>query len=76
VDSPQTVPNDKERMIRHTNCFQGSWPHEKGVWFRVLPTEDPFDDICDAMNQNWEDFSPLLSHHGLLACDIRDDVKN
>ena len=49
---------------------------KRGVWFRVLPTEDTFDDICDAMNQDWEDLLPLLIDHGLLACDIRDDVKN
>ena len=41
-----------------------------------MPTEDTSDDICDAMNQDWEDLLPLLIDHGLLACDIRDDVKN
>jgi hypothetical protein len=50
---------------------------KRGVWFRVLPTEDTFDDICDAMSQDWDDLLPLLIDHGLLACDIRDgDVKN
>jgi hypothetical protein len=49
---------------------------KRGVWFRVLPTEDTFDDIYDAMNQDWDDLLPLLIDHGLLACDIRDDVKN
>jgi hypothetical protein len=48
-----------------------------GVWFCALPTQDTFDDICDVMNQDWEDFLPLLIDHSLLACaDIRDDVKN
>jgi myosin-crossreactive antigen len=28
------------------------------------------------MNQDWEELLPLLIEHGLLACDIRDDVKN
>jgi hypothetical protein len=43
---------------------------KRGVWFRVLPIVDTFDDICDAMNQDWVDFLPLLIDHGLfLACD-------
>ena len=49
---------------------------KRGVWFRILPTEDTFDDICDGMNQDWEDLLPLLIEHGLLACDVSDDVKN
>jgi hypothetical protein len=49
---------------------------KRGVWFCILPTEDTFDDICDGMNQDWEDLLPFLIEHGLLACDVRDDVKN
>jgi hypothetical protein len=48
----------------------------RGVWFRVLPTEDAVDDICSAMHQDWEDLLPLLIDHGLLACGVSDDVKN
>jgi hypothetical protein len=29
-------------------------------------TEDTFDDICDAMNQDWEDL-----YHGLLVCVVK-----
>jgi hypothetical protein len=48
----------------------------RGVWFRVLPTEDTVDDICDAMHQDWEELLPLLIDHRLLACNVSDDVKN
>lgn len=49
---------------------------KRGVWFRVLPTEDTLDDICDALHQEWEDLLPLLIDYGLLACNVSDDVKN
>jgi hypothetical protein len=39
----------------------------RGVWFRVLPTEDAVDDICSAIHQDWKDLLPLFIDHGLLA---------
>jgi hypothetical protein len=63
-------------MIRRSIFSQGSLSAWRGVWFRVLPTEDAVDDICSAMHQDWEDLLPLLIDHGLLACGVSDDVKN
>jgi hypothetical protein len=64
-------------MIGRSIFSQGSFERmARGVWLRVLPKEDTVDDICSAMHQDWEELLPLLIVHGLLACDVSDDVKN
>jgi hypothetical protein len=37
---------------------------KRGVWFRVLPIDNTFNDVCLAMNQEWEDVLQLLIDHG------------
>jgi hypothetical protein len=50
---------------------------KRGVWFRVLPAEDTFDDMhLRCYESGWDDLLPLLIDHGLLACDICDNIKN
>ena len=48
----------------------------EGIWWRILPLEDGYDDISVGMGIDWEDLLPLLIHEGLLystkrstACD-------
>lgn len=68
MDSPDGSQNGRETMIRRSIFSQRSFERmARGVWFRVLPTEDAVDSICDAMHQDWEDLLPLLIDHGLLA---------
>ena len=50
----------------------------EGIWWRILPLEDGYDDISVGMGIDWEDLLPLLIHDGLLystkrstACDYR-----
>ena len=50
----------------------------EGIWWRILPLEDGYDDISVGTGINWEDLLPLLIHDGLLyttertiACDYR-----
>ena len=32
----------------------------RGIWLRVLPTDDDFDDVSSAMKQDWDDLLHLL----------------
>ena len=48
----------------------------EGIWWRILPLEDGYDNISVGMDIDWEDLLPLLIHYGLLystkrstACD-------
>ena len=50
----------------------------EGIWWRILPLEDGYDDLSVGMGIDWEDLLPLLIHDGLLsttertiACDYR-----
>jgi hypothetical protein len=47
---------------------------EAGILEGVAVTD--FDDISNAMRQDWEDFLPLLVEHNMFKCKVTDDVKN
>jgi hypothetical protein len=48
----------------------------RGIWLRVLPTDDDFDDVSSAMKQDWEDLLPLLVEHNMIKCKVTDDVES
>jgi hypothetical protein len=48
----------------------------RGIWLRVLPTDDKFDDVSTAMKQEWEDVLPLLVEQKMIKCKVTDDVEN
>jgi hypothetical protein len=48
----------------------------RGIWLRVLPTDDDFDDVSSAMKQDWDDLLPLLIEHNLIKCKVTDDVES
>ena len=41
-------------------CFQTL---NEGIWWRILPLEDGYDDISVGMGINWEDLLPLLINY-------------
>jgi hypothetical protein len=48
----------------------------RGIWLRVLPTDDDFDDVSSAMKQDWNDLLPLLVERNLIKCKVTDDVES
>jgi hypothetical protein len=48
----------------------------RGISWRVLPTDDDFNGISNAMKQDWEDLLPLLVEHNMIKCRITDDVED
>ena len=38
----------------------------EGIWWRILPLEESYDDIAVGMGIDWEDLLPLLINNGLL----------
>jgi hypothetical protein len=48
----------------------------RGIWLRVLSTDDDFDVVSSAMKQDWDDLLPLLVEHSLIKCKVTDDVES
>ena len=46
----------------------------EGIWWRILPLEDGYDDISVGMGIDWEDLLPLLINHGLLYSTKRNKL--
>jgi hypothetical protein len=51
-------------------------PMVRGMWLRVLPTDDDFDDVTSAMKQDWDNLLPLLIEHNLIKCKVTDGVES
>ena len=47
-----------------------------GLWFRVLPSDDGFNDICTATGLEWRYILPLLMDVGLIVDRTTSVVKN
>ena len=65
--------NDDFRANLLTRLFD---PMVRGIWLRVLPTDDDFDDVSSAMKQDWDDLLPLLIEHNLIKCKVTDCVES
>ena len=48
----------------------------RGIWLRVLPTDNDFDVVSSAMKQDWDDLLSLLVEHNLIKCKVTDDVES
>jgi hypothetical protein len=49
----------------------------RGIWLQVLPTDDDFNYVSSAMEQDWDDLLPLLVEHNLITkCKVTDDVES
>jgi hypothetical protein len=62
--------NDDPRANLPTRLFDRM---VHGIWLRVLPTDDDFDHLSNAMKQDWEDLLPLLIEHNMIKCKVTDD---
>ena len=55
-----------------SSCLQRCFAAlSEGIWWRVLPLEDDFDDICVDIGVDWDDLLPFLLHYGLLYTEKR-----
>ena len=48
----------------------------EGFWFRILPSDDGFDDICTATGLPWRHLLPLLMDVGLIVDKTTSVVKS
>ena len=71
VHSTQTAKEITMSLLQR--CFSTL---NEGIWWRILPLEDGYDDLSVGMGIDWEDLLPLLINCGLLYSTKRSTINN